>query len=64
MELLLDDPCRFEAAQHAAVQLLEPNVAYVSLPEGTLNDEAELKAWLTNVESLIRKRPKSGHVSH
>jgi len=56
-------PSRFEAARHAAVQLLKPNVVYVPLPKCTLNDEAELKAWLNNVESLIREKLKSGPVS-
>jgi hypothetical protein len=54
---------RFEAARHAAVQLLKPNVVYVALPKCTLNDEAELKVWLTGVEALIRERLKSGPVS-
>ena len=39
-------PSRFEAARHAAVQLLKPNVVHVVLPKRTLNDEAELEAWL------------------
>ena len=56
-------PSRFEAARHAAVQLLKPNVVYVALPKCTLNDEAELKAWLTGVETLIRDKLKSGPVS-
>src|SRR5690606_14149814 len=37
-------PSRFDAARHAAVQLLKPNVVQVTLPRRTLNDEAELKA--------------------
>jgi len=56
-------PSRFEAARHAAVQLLKPNVVYVPLPKCTLNDEAELKAWLTEVEALISERLKEGPVS-
>jgi hypothetical protein len=56
-------PSRFEAARHAAVQLLKPNVVYVALPKCTLNDEAELKAWLASVETLIRDKLKSGPVS-
>ena len=56
-------PSRFEAARHAAVHLLKPNVVYVALPKCTLNDEAELKVWLTGVEALIRDRLKSGPVS-
>jgi hypothetical protein len=56
-------PSRFEAARHAAVQLIKPNVVYVSLPKCTLNDEAELKAWLSGVETLIREKLASGPVS-
>ena len=56
-------PSRFEAARHAAVQLLKPNVVYVALPKCTLNDEAELKAWLAGVETLIREKLASGPVS-
>jgi hypothetical protein len=56
-------PSRFEAARHAAVQLLKPNVVQVSLPKRTLNDEAELQAWLTQVEALLRDKLKQGPVS-
>jgi hypothetical protein len=54
---------RFEAARHAAVQLLKPNVVHVSLPKRTLNDEAELKSWLDEVAELIRAKLKSGPVN-
>ena len=54
---------RFDAARHAAVQLLKPNVAYVAIPRRTLNNEAELKAWLVEVESLIVAKLKGGPVS-
>lgn len=56
-------PSRFEAARHAAVQLLKPNVVYVALPKCTLNDEAELETWLGSVGALIRDKLKSGPVS-
>jgi len=56
-------PSRFETARHAAVQLLKPNVVYVALPKCTLNDEAELGAWLASVDALIRDKLKSGPVS-
>ena len=56
-------PSRFEAARQAAVQLLKPNVVYVALPKRTLNDEGELKAWLADIEALIREKLKSGPVS-
>lgn len=56
-------PSRFEAARHAAVQKLKPNVVHVSLPRRTLNDDAELKAWLLEVESLLREKLNNGPVA-
>lgn len=56
-------PSRFEAARHSAVQLLKPNVVYVPLPKRTLNDEAELKAWLAEVEALLNAKLKHGPVA-
>lgn len=56
-------PSRFEAARHAAVQLLKPNVVHVALPKRTLNDEAELKAWLAEVDQLLSAKLRSGPVS-
>lgn len=56
-------PSRFEAARKAAVQLLKPNVVHVAIPRRTLNDDAELKAWLSEVETLIRAKLKTGPVS-
>lgn len=56
-------PSRFETARYAAVQLFKPNVVHVTLPKRTLNDEAELKAWLAEVETLIHDKLKSGPVS-
>lgn len=56
-------PSRFDVARHAAVQLLKPNVVYVSIPRRTLNDEAELKAWLAEVEALLASKLKSGPVA-
>ncbi|KXX66267.1 BREX system P-loop protein BrxC [Marichromatium gracile] len=56
-------PSRFEAARHAAVQLLKPNVVHVSIPRRTLNDEAELKVWLAEVEWLLSEKLKSGPVA-
>ena len=56
-------PSRFDTARHAAVQLLKPNVIQVSLPKRTLNDEAELKAWMTQVEALLSEKLKLGPVS-
>ena len=45
------------------VQLLKPNVVHVAIPKRTLNDEAELQSWLSEVEALIRTKLKSGPVS-
>jgi hypothetical protein len=56
-------PSRFEAARHAAVQLLKPNVVHVPLPKRTLNDESELKAWLAEVAALLQSRLKNGPVA-
>jgi hypothetical protein len=56
-------PSRFEAARYAAVQLLKPNVVHVSLPKRTLNDKAELKDWLAEVETLLAEKLKQGPVA-
>ena len=56
-------PSRFEAARHAAVQRLKPNVVHVALPKRTLNDEAELKTWLAEVEALLSAKLKQGPVA-
>jgi hypothetical protein len=56
-------PSRFEAARQAAVQLLKPNVVQVMIPRRTLNDEAELQAWLREVQVLISDKLKNGPVS-
>jgi hypothetical protein len=54
---------KFESARHAAVYLLKPNVVYVPLPKRTLNNEAELKVWLTEVEQLLAEQLKKGPVA-
>lgn len=56
-------PSRFEAARHAAIQLLKPNVVHISLPKRTLNDEAELEAWLAEVEALLSAKLQKGPVA-
>ena len=56
-------PSRFEAARHAAVQLLKPNVVHVALPKRTLNDEAELQVWMIEVEAVLRAKLKQGPVA-
>jgi hypothetical protein len=54
---------RFDAARHSAVLLLKPNVVHVAIPKRTLNNEAELKSWLSEVEQLLAERLKSGPVA-
>jgi hypothetical protein len=54
---------RFDAARHSAVWLLKPNVVHVTIPKRTLNNEAELKDWLAEVEMLLVKKLKSGPVA-
>ena len=56
-------PNRFEATRHAAVQLLKPNVVHVTLPKRTLNDEAELQAWLAEVQTLLQTKLQQGPVA-
>jgi hypothetical protein len=56
-------PNRFESARYAAVQLLKPNVVHVSLPKRTLNDAAELKDWLAEVEALLSEKLEDGPVA-
>lgn len=54
---------KFESARHAAVTLLKPNVVHVPLPKRTLNNDAELKAWLSEVEQLLADKLKTGPVA-
>ncbi|APW46516.1 hypothetical protein RA876_09190 [Rhodoferax antarcticus] len=54
---------KFESARHAAVTLLKPNVVHVPLPKRTLNNEAELKVWLNEVEQLLAEKLKIGPVA-
>lgn len=54
---------RFDAARHSAVLLLKPNVVHVTIPKRTLNNEAELKAWLAEVEQLLAEKLKIGPVA-
>ncbi|GAB4406925.1 MAG: hypothetical protein OHK0048_27040 [Rhodoferax sp.] len=49
-------PSRFEAARHAAVQLLKPNVVHVSRPRRMLN----VQAWLNEVAHLLAEPLKMG----
>jgi len=56
-------PQRFEAARMQAVKRHQPTVQRVTLPHRTLNDRAELKAWLAEVEALLAGRLDDGPVT-
>lgn len=51
---------RFASVQLDAVKLLKPNVIQVKLPRRTLNDVAEVKAWLTEVEAMMLSKINEG----
>lgn len=42
---------------------MRPLRVYVALPRRTLNDEAELRDWLDEVEALLIEKLKSGPVA-
>ena len=46
-----------------AAKLLKPNVVQVKLPQRTLNDAGEVKAWLMEVERLLLKAIEKGPVA-
>lgn len=52
---------RFETVRRAAAKLLEPKSVRLVLPGGLFHNEAEVRAWLTNVEAqllaAIKKNP-------
>ena len=54
---------RFDAVRHSAVLLLKPNVVHVTIPKRTLNNQDELKTWLTEVEQLLTDKLKNGPVA-
>lgn len=56
-------PQRFEAARMQAVKRHQPTVQRVTLPRRTLNDHAELAAWLAEVEALLAGRLDDGPVT-
>jgi hypothetical protein len=51
---------RFAAVRMNAAKLLKPNVVQVKLPQRTLNDADEVKAWLTEVEQLLLTQVEKG----
>ena len=54
---------RFEQARQKAVQLVTPKATPVQLPRRVLNSRDELKAWLDEVEKLLKQRLEQGPVS-
>ena len=55
-------PPKFAQARLAAAKLLEPKAAKVTLPSGTLHDEAEARKWLSQVEKMVLEKLKTGPV--
>ena len=53
---------RFRKARHAAAELLEPEIQYVSLPSRTLYNETDVREWLDDVEMLLIDYVKNGPV--
>ncbi|MDO8769305.1 MAG: hypothetical protein Q7K57_11495 [Burkholderiaceae bacterium] len=51
------------AARHSAVLLLKSNVVHVTIPKSTLNNQDELKTWLTEVKQLLTDKLKNGPVA-
>jgi len=56
-------PAQQVRIRHAAVTLLKSNVVHVPLPKRTLDDEAELQAWLTEVHALLLAKLQQGPVA-
>jgi hypothetical protein len=55
-------PTRFNNAATTAAKLLEPKAQHISLPGGTIKNDDDLKAWLTEAENCIRQKLKDGPV--
>ncbi|MDX9887450.1 BREX system P-loop protein BrxC [Thauera sp.] len=51
---------RFAAVRMDAAKLLKPNVVQVKLPQRTLNDVDEVRAWLAEVEQLLLAQVAKG----
>lgn len=54
---------RFAAVRMDAAKLLKPNVVQVKLPQRTLNDSDEVRAWLVEVEQLLLSKVQAGPVT-
>lgn len=55
-------PQRFTRALEEAARLLEPKAVRVTLPSGTIRNEAELDAWLDEAREQIVEKLKDGPV--
>lgn len=55
-------PTRFQNAAAAAAKLLAPQARHVSLPGGTIQNEADLQVWLDDVKARVLARLKEGPV--
>lgn len=54
---------RFAAVRMDAAKLLKPNVVLVKLPQRTLNDANEVRAWLFEVERLLLEKIEQGPIA-
>lgn len=54
---------RFAAVRMDAARLLKPNVVQVRLPQRTLNDHGEVRAWLDEVEALLLASIEKGPIA-
>jgi hypothetical protein len=63
LERIAAVPARFDAARHAAIQLLKPNTIRVQLPRRTLQDAADVRAWLLEAESMLMDKIQKGPVA-
>jgi len=55
-------PNKFAQARLASAKLLEPKAVRVTLPSGTIRDEAEARKWLSQVEEMVLEQLKNGPV--
>jgi hypothetical protein len=56
-------PGRFAAARQDAVLKLQPKAVQVELPHRLLTNEAEVKAWVTEVENLLLEKVAKNPIS-
>lgn len=53
---------KFESARQEAVRLLQPRVQHVSLPRRTFENEAQIREWLDEVETVLKTKLAEGPV--